>query len=139
MSIRLLVGVAAAVLALTALVGPAGAASPMQPGLWEITGTMEMPGMSMPPMKTTQCIKDADNTDSIIPQTQDCTIQNQSMVGNTVRWSMQCRQGNSTMTGTGEITMGASSYQGVTQMTMQDGGERMQMTTRYTGRRIGNC
>jgi hypothetical protein len=126
------------VAALCAFVTPAAAQS-MQPGLWEITGTMEMPGMAMPPMLTTQCIKDTGNADSIIPQAPDCTIQSRSMTGNTVRWSMQCRQGNSTMNGTGEITLGPSSYQGVMQMTMQDGGERTSMTTRYTGRRIGNC
>jgi len=138
--IKLVPGVAA-VLLLTALgVTPVSAQAAMQPGMWEITASMEMPGMAMPPRTVTQCIRDTDNPDNLIPKDQNCVIENRNMVGNRLTWSMRCTMGSTVMTGTGELTLSGSSYQGASQITVREGsGETMSMNSKYSARRLGNC
>jgi hypothetical protein len=68
------------------------AAQPMQAGLWEITTRMEMAGMPMPPMTTTQCYRDVKDTESIIPKQQNCSVQQQGAAGNTIRWTLRCQE-----------------------------------------------
>ena len=118
----------------------AGAASAqaMQPGLWELTSRMEMSGMAMPPMTIQQCIRDA-SPESAVPQMPNCTVTSRSASGNTVRWSVSCRQGGMAMTGNGEMTIQGATSDGVLQMTLDEGGQRQQMTQRYSGRRVGDC
>ena len=126
--------------AMLVIVAAAGAVSAqtMQPGLWEITSRMEMAGMAMPPVTTQQCIRDA-NPESAVPQVPNCTVTSRSASGNTVRWSMRCQQGGTNMTGNGEMTIQGATSEGVMQMTLDEGGQRQQMTQRYSGRRTGSC
>lgn len=120
----------------------AGAEPNMQEGMWEITSTMEMPGMpaSIPPMKHTQCITKKD----MIPQSgdkeQDCKITQTSVSGNTVTWTVKCSAEEGAMEGTGKITYSGEKFDGSMVMTMQDPGQsKMKMTQRMSGRRIGPC
>jgi uncharacterized membrane protein len=124
--------------ALGALAPAEALAQAMQPGLWEVTTQMEMPGMAMPPMTMQQCIRDA-NPESAVPQPPNCTLENRSVSGNTVHWSARCQQGGMTMTGNGEMTVRGTTYDGVLRMTIDEGGRQQQMTHRYSGRRIGSC
>jgi hypothetical protein len=133
---RVLVGVAAALVVLS--FAAVASAQAMQPGLWEVTTRMEMPGMAMPPMTTQQCIRDS-NPESAVPQPPNCTLTSRSVSGNTVRWSARCQEGDTKMSGSGEMTLRGTTYDGRLQMTIDEGGERQQMTHRYSGRRIGNC
>lgn len=126
-----------ATLVIVASAAPVSAQA-MQPGLWETTARMEMPGMAMPPMTTQQCIRDA-SPESVVPQMPNCTVTNRSASGNTVRWSVRCQEGGMTMSGNGEMTIRGATSEGVLQMTIEEGGQRQQMTHRYSGRRIGNC
>ena len=96
--------------------------------------------MAMPPTKNTQCIKDVGNTEKIIPESQGCTLQNKNAAGDKVTWTVMCKEGNTVMNGSGEITLRGSSYEGFIKMTMKEGNEEpTQMTTRYNARRIGDC
>ena len=126
-----------AFLVVAAAAGPVFAQA-MQPGLWETTVRMEMAGMAMPPMTSQQCIRDA-SPESAVPQMSNCSITNRSVSGNTVRWSMRCQQGGMNMTGNGEMTIQGATSEGAVQMTIDEGGQRQQMTQRLSGRRIGNC
>ena len=138
-NMKLLVGLAMMLMALPEV---GVAAPPMQPGLWEVTMTMEMPGMpmAMAPTKNTQCIKDVGNTEKIIPKGQNCALQNQNSAGDKITWTVMCKEGDTVMNGSGEITFKGSSYEGFTKMTMKEGAdEAVQMTTRYSARRIGAC
>ena len=131
-----LIGVAGLLVVLAAA-APA-AAQTMQPGLWELTARMEMPGMTMPPMTIQQCLRDA-SPESVVPAMPNCTITGRSASGNTVRWSVICQEGGMRMTGNGEMTLRGTTSDGVLQMTMDEGGQRQSMTHRYSGRRIGAC
>lgn len=122
---------------LAAAAGPASSQE-MQPGLWEITARMEMAGMAMPPTTVQQCIRDA-SPESVVPQMPNCTVTSRSASGNTVRWSVRCQEGGMNMTGNGEMTLQGTTSDGVLNMTLDQGGQRQQMTQRYTGRRVGTC
>lgn len=115
------------------------AAAEMRPGLWEITMTMEMPGMpyAMPPTTHTQCVKPEDNKSAIPAEKSDeCQIVDNKVSGNKMTWKMKCKNGT---TGIGEITHKADSYDGSMKMTTQSEGQKQQITMRYKGRRIGDC
>lgn len=119
----------------------AAAGPNIQDGMWEITTKVDMQGMpAMPPMKYTQCLTSKD----YIPQQQeeemDCKITNNKTTGDTVTWSVRCRDKNGTYESTGKITYKANSFSGVVNMTINDKSEgKMQMTQQMTGKRIGNC
>jgi uncharacterized protein DUF3617 len=125
---------------LLVVVAWAGPASPqaLQPGLWETTARMEMAGMTMPPTTVRQCIRDA-SPENAVPQMPNCTVTSRSASGNTVRWSVRCQEGGMNMTGNGEMTLQGATSEGVLQLTLDQGGQRQQMTQRFSGRRIGNC
>ena len=113
-------------------------AQAMQPGLWETTTRMEMPGMAMPPMTTQQCIRDA-SPEAAVPQMPNCAVTNRSASGSTVRWSVRCQESGMVMNGNGEMTIQGATSEGTLQLIIDQGGARQQMTHRFSGRRIGNC
>jgi hypothetical protein len=117
---------------------PAFAAdNPVNPGKWQWTMQMEMPGMpfKMPPVKFTHCVTDED-VKTAIPQNQkdnDCTVADYEIDGNTIRWTVNCPKQK--MTGKGEITYEGDSMSG--EMIMNSDGK--EMTAKYTGKRLGAC
>lgn len=131
------------------------AGGPRRDGNWEVTMTMEMPGMpqgmGMPPTKTTQCITVADAADpqKSVPQRpagrggnpNDCKISDYKAVGNTVTWTMAC-DGARPMTGKGEFVYGPDHYTGTITMDMGrggSGGPGGAMAMKYEGKRLGDC
>jgi hypothetical protein len=130
---------------LTVVVGlsvSALAQSPRRDGRWEVKTEMEMPGMpmKMPAMTTTQCItkEQAEDPQRSVPQGRgapnNCKVSDHKVTGNKVTWSMKC-EGPEAMSGTGEITYGENTYDGVMKMERQ--GQTMMM--KYTGKRLGDC
>ena len=124
---------------LAMLPAPGLAAPDMQPGRWEITSTLEMPGMgfSMPASKHVQCI----TNEEMIPQTQQenekCRVVDQSINGNVVTWQVSCESDGGTMDSHGEITYHGDSFEG----TIVTRGSQMptEMTQKMTGKRLGQC
>ncbi|MBI5213212.1 MAG: DUF3617 family protein [Nitrospirae bacterium] len=98
----------AAVLVFSLLSATLSFAEPdMRDGFWEITVKTDMPGMpmQMPPMTHTQCITKKD----LIPQkpekNQNCKIINSKTSGNTVSWTIQCRdKEGTTAESSGKVT-----------------------------------
>ena len=127
-------------------VPPIFAASPnMQEGKWEITIKMEMAGapFSMPPMVHTQCISKSDlqNNRKTLPSTakndKDCEIKDYKASGNTVTWTMQCKDGT---TGSGEIVYKGASYSGTMQIeTIDKRHGRSKIVQHIDAKRIGDC
>ena len=118
------------------------AQAPRRDGRWEVKTEMEMPGMpmKMPAMTTTQCItrEQADDPQQSVPQGRgapnNCKVSDYKITGNKVTWSMKC-VGPEAMSGTGEITYGENTYDGVMKMER----EGQTMTMKYTGKRLGDC
>ena len=90
--------------------GADAARNRLKPGLWEITSTMDMPGMPVPipPRTHTQCItaKDADDPKKFAPESsgkdQECSLKDYKATGDKVTWSVEC-QGKRPGRGTGEM------------------------------------
>lgn len=130
---------AVCLLVAAALAAPAVAAdpNPVKPGEWQWTMQMEIPGMpfKMPPLKFSHCVTEED-AKSAIPQNQkdkDCKIGEHEVDGKTIRWTVDCPKQK--MKGKGEITYTDDSMTG--KMEMDADGQSM--TTRYTGKRLGDC
>jgi hypothetical protein len=136
----------AVVLGVTCLVGASWAVSaqgPRRDGRWEVTTEMDMPGMpmKMPSTKTIQCVTkaQADDPNLSMPKgkqdkSDDCKVSDYKVAGNTVSWTMTC-SGKDAMTGTGEITYAADTYDGWMKMKTGD----HDMTMKYKGKRLGDC
>ena len=133
---------AACVTVAVALSVSALAQSPRRDGRWEVKTEMEMPGMpmKMPAMTTTQCItkEQVEDPQRSVPQGRgtpnNCKVFDYKVSGNKVSWSMKC-EGPEAMSGTGEITYGDNTYDGVMKMERQG----QTMTMKYTGKRLGDC
>jgi hypothetical protein len=135
-------------LALAGLVaGPAQAQTSMKPGLWEITMTMEMPGMPMQPKPTTvrQCYRPEDVKDpkNMIPKQQDggvkCETLDYKQSGDTASWRLACKGQGMNMTGSGNMTMKSDSYTGTSVMEMNMQGKNMKMSQKLNGKWVGEC
>ncbi len=109
----------------------------MKEGLWEITMSLEMPGMpmKMPPQTNTQCLTKKD----IVPQKaepgQECKMVRSETKGNTVFWVMECKTKEGTVLFDGKVTYRGETFDGVIKV-KQSG---MDMTQNVAGKRIGNC
>lgn len=133
----------AAALCLTALPWAVSAQAPVRDGRWEISTEMDMPGMpmKMPPVKTTQCItkEQANDPTAVVPKADqdknsNCKVSDYKVVGNKVSWTLKC-EGKNAMSGNGEITYAADSYDGWMKMKMSD----TEMTMKYKAKRLGDC
>lgn len=123
----------------------AHAAAPnMKEGLWEVTVTMDMPGMpaGAPPQTMQQCRtqKDFENPQTMAPDPQGsrCETTDYRLQGNTATWKMACK-GENAMSGTGSMTFSGTSYTGTNKMSMKHGDQTMNMTVSYAGKHLGPC
>ena len=115
----------------------------VQPGFWEITTRIEVPGvrLALPPQTVRRCYTRKDVETLLRPgpqQIQNCEIRDQKIEGNRVSWKMDCR-GTNAMTGTGNVTVSPTSFQGTIRGRMIQGGATMEMNQAVSGRRIGDC
>lgn len=113
-------------------------AGTMRDGLWELTTTMEMPGMpmKMPPQVIRHCYSKEDVKDQkkMIARDNDCKVTDYKQSGSMVTWKMKCT-GKSAGDFSGETTFSGDSY--TSNMKMSSQGQKMSM--KIIGRRIGNC
>ena len=116
---------------------------PVEPGLWSITTTMNMPMMPQPQTMTveecfTDDIMDMGDmmTDGLDP---NCTFNLGQVDGNTMRWNIDCPMEGGTShaewlaTSSGDTVQG----EGKVSVTVQD--QIMEMTMNWSGKRIGEC
>jgi len=146
------------IVALAAVIGCSVAvfAQGMRDGKWEMTTQIEMAGMpagrgmpTMPP--TTQCITKEQAADpqkllAQVPQRggqqNDCKVSDLKTTGNKTIWTIKCTTPNQ-IDATGEVVYGNDTLESTMTMNMQmaRGGQTMpvQMTTKTTGKRLGDC
>lgn len=109
----------------------------MKEGLWQITVTMDMPGMpmQMPPQTFTHCLTKKD----MIPQkeepNQDCKIIKYDVKGDTVTWVVECKDPEGTTVGNGKATYKGTTFDGVVKVKAVD----MEITQKLNGKWIGQC
>jgi Protein of unknown function (DUF3617) len=131
------IGIACFILAASAFSAAASAA----PGeYWEITTKMEMPGMpfQMPASTHKVCIGKGNEKDPRqSSKDKDCEVIDSKISGNKTSWKMRCNRNGEVMTGSGEQTTTADSYQGTIHLSGKSEGRDMNMTQTYSGKRVG--
>jgi len=107
------------------------AAPNMEDGLWEITTTMDMPGMAAKSLTHNSCL----TKEKAVPQTSqsDCTIKDLKNLGDTITWTVVCREGATISKG--KVTYAGTTMDGVIETTTSG----KTMTMKMKGKRIGPC
>ncbi len=108
--------------------------------LWDVTIKMEMVGMPMVmPAQTIQnCFKSNRRVEAAIPQQENCRTSDVRITGDRVTFKITCT-GDQPMTGTGDITSSATKYEGVMALKSMVRGEAMEMSQKFSGRKVGTC
>lgn len=126
---------------LAMLFGLSSAAAYAAPGeYWEVTSTMEMPGMpfAMPPTTQKVCIpKGGENDPAKTSGDKDCKMTDVKTVGNKTTWKARCDRDGEVMTGVGEQTTSAKGYQGKMRFSGKSGGQDVDMAMAFSGKRLG--
>ncbi|MBI4808703.1 MAG: DUF3617 domain-containing protein [Nitrosomonadales bacterium] len=107
---------------------------------WEVTTRMEMPGMpfAMPPTTQKVCIpKGGENDPEKTSGDKSCKMSDVKTVGNKTTWKMRCDRDGEVMTGSGEQTTSAGGYKGKMSFSGKSGGQDMNMTSEFSGKRLG--
>ena len=114
----------------------AGAGERMQPGLWEVTATVELPGTASPaPTTQTECLSQKDVDADPVPEFEKgaCQVTNARRSGDKVTWKLDCGQIGK---GEGEVVYRSpTAYDGW--MKLETGGTVVRSTLR--ARRLGGC
>jgi len=113
-------------------------AGPQRAGKWQMTTQVEMANMPMkiPAVTTEVCVtpEQAEKPEPPKnPRQTDCKFSDYKIEGNTVSWTMSCEKQK--MTGEGKITYSADSFDGSMHAKMGE----MEVTTKYSGKRLGDC
>lgn len=106
----------------------------MKEGLWEITMTMEMPGMpmKMPPRTWTQCL----TKKNCVPQEdKDCKVIKSEFKEDVFTWVIECKTKEGTTTGNGRTVYKGDTFEGVVKV--KHGGT--EITQNLKGKWIGKC
>jgi len=117
----------------------------LTPGKYEITSKVEMPGMpsGMPPQTITQCLTEQDPVPHTSAGTsagaQGCKVTNMTTKGDTVKYTLVCEQQGMQSKSSGEMTYKGETFYGTTQTKIVPSGGNMTITTKISGKRIGEC
>lgn len=117
----------------------ATSAEMIKPGLWEITTTMEMPGMPFqsPPQTVRHCVtpQEAKDVEKSLPISKGCKITDFRSSANKINWKVECT-GEMAGKGEGEVEYkGDSIYEGKTKIQTQG----MIFNLKHKGKLVGEC
>lgn len=116
---------------------------PVEPGLWKMTSTVNMPMLPQPRVTTvTECMEKSEITmDEVSGEGMDpnCTFDMAQVDGNTMKWSVDCPVEGGTSHGEWQATSGGDTVTGEGSLTMSMQGQAMEMTMTWEGQRIGAC
>jgi hypothetical protein len=118
----------------------------LQPGKWETSLTMDMPGMpARPAITTTHCVKpdEVKDNQSVAERMQanskgKCKVSDVKFEGDKLSYSFTCDTGAS---GTTELVFGGTTYEGTTKISISGRGNApaMSMTQHFKSKRLGDC
>ena len=129
--------------ALCSLASEGAMANEIDPGEWEFTSVSTsrlLPGPQQASFK--RCIRpeEARNPDKWMAepsQTGDCRVTPGKKDADTYTWTILCPRGN--IRGAGSARLSRSSLEGETNMTGELQGQKFDIRTRVTGKRLGPC
>lgn len=110
---------------------------------WEITTTTDMAGLpaGMGETTATVCFPKGAEKDpkQLMKQAGECEVTDLKTAGSRTTWKMKCERDGDTMTGKGEVVHKKGSFKGVTTLSGTSGGQDVNMTANYQGKRIGTA
>jgi len=116
---------------------------PVEPGLWSITTTMNIPMMPQPQTVTVEeCFEDEvmDMDDMAMDDLDpNCTYDLGQVDGNSMRWNIDCPMEGGTSHAEWLATSGGDTVQGEGKISISINGQNMEMNMNWTGKRIGEC
>lgn len=127
---------------LISLAPPGAIAAELEPGEWEfdsVSTSRLFPGPQQASFR--RCIRkeEAQNPDRWMadPGQGDCKVTPGRKTADTYTWVMECP--GAKMRGTGSARLSRTSMEGETNMTGEVQGQKFDLRTRVTGRRVGPC
>lgn len=141
------IAIAAVAVCGTAIAGPFDQfKGKMKPGLYEYKMDMDMPGMpagmGKHSMTMQHCVTDKDIEGGDFAkrdkQAKDCEIKDMKVSGNTAHYKTVCT-GQNKMTADTTITFKSNGFVSDMKMTMDQGGQVMNMSQHMEGTRLGDC
>lgn len=116
---------------------------PVEPGLWEMTSTMNMPMLPQPRVNTvTECMEKSEiSVDDMGGEEMDpaCNFETSQVDGNTMKWSVDCPMEGGSSHGEWEAVSGGDTVTGNGVLTVSMPGQTMEMQMSWEGKRIGEC
>jgi len=127
---------------LCGLAAPPAQATEIEPGEWEFSSTTTSRLFNGPQIvRFRRCIRpeEAQNPDRWMADTgqSDCKVIPRPRTGDTYAWTMECKHGN--VRGAGSARMSRTSMEGETNMTGELQGQKFEIRTQVSGKRIGPC
>jgi hypothetical protein len=119
------------------------AALELEPGEWEFTSTSTSRLFPAPQTQSfKRCIKkeeaaDPDRWMAKPGEQGDCKLTPGAKTADTYTWQMECPKAN--MRGNGSARMRGGAMEGETHMTGEIQGQKFELRTKVTGRRLGPC
>jgi hypothetical protein len=111
------------------------------PGRYEITVKVEMPGMpsAMPPQTMIQCLTEQSPVPNTSANANGCNIKEMETRGNTISYTLVCNQQGMKTETKGVVTYKGNSFEGKSETKMGPEAGGMTMISIIKGKRIGNC
>lgn len=112
------------------------------PGLWEMSMSMNMPMMPVPQERSyTECVQETEIDPEKFQMDQEtpCDVNDMVVDGKTISWSLSCPGPMGTTEGQWSFTSEGDSMHGNGAMTAEMGGQNMEFTMSWKGKRIGDC
>jgi chemotaxis protein histidine kinase CheA len=108
--------------------------------LWETTMSMQSEGMTMPAMNQKTCKKKGSTEENAAPLEKDCKVTDSKRSGSKYTFSFVCDGKDGKYGGSGETeALGKDSYRGKMNMKGVRDGEKFDMSTAFSGKRVGTC
>lgn len=121
----------------------AAAGISVEPGMWEMTTTLNMPMLPAPQTTTvSQCLEDSEfdledmSTEELDP---NCNMTADQVDDSTVKWTMDCPVEGGTSRAEWRITSAGNTIEGDGKVSVSVMGQEMEMTTTFTGKHTGPC
>ena len=116
---------------------------PIEPGMWEMTSTMNMPMSPQPRVSTrVECIEEGELSPQAMTEEDmgsSCNFETRMVDGNTMKWSMNCDSMGGASRGEWEVTSHGDTLTGEGTVTVDMQGQAMVMTMKWDGKRVGDC
>lgn len=129
--------------AMLLLAAPALAATGMQPGLWELTMTVEVSGKLQTVPTSRECVSqsDVDHATKTLPRPEGaCTLSNVLRSAERATYRIACTQGALTTRGNAEIVYAGDRYDGKVDLTVSERNTAgMVLAMTINAKRVGDC